>query len=206
MKMTPKTAEKLYQTDNNLWRIYGEQFSGQTKFQTAVSGDKLAPTLKGYIEDMFGDYLNLTINPEHHYTVTTKNPYTSTEDDPILTDTELTFTAFPDNESGEPVLTLSLPEEFTTDVDDPMKIVSWTLYGANNDGENYSNYLIPQNSKRGSKSQERLNPSITTSESKAEFTSVNSQMTCNKNKIIDYGTNPAAFNSAVANRHIMLLH
>ena len=135
-----KTAEKLYQTDNNLWRIYGEQFSGQTKFQTAVSGDKLAPTLKGYIEDMFGDYLNLTINPEHHYTVTTKNPYTSTEDDPILTDTELTFTAFPDNESGEPVLTLSLPEEFTTDVDDPMKIVSWTLYGANNDGENYSNY------------------------------------------------------------------
>ena len=110
MKMTPKTAEKLYQTDNNLWRIYGEQFSGQTKFQTAVSGDKLAPTLKGYIEDMFGDYLNLTINPEHHYTVTTKNPYTSTEDDPILTDTELTFNAFPDNESGEPVLTLSLPE------------------------------------------------------------------------------------------------
>lgn len=66
--------------------------------------------------------------------------------------------------------------------------------------------LIPQNSKRRSESKEGMNPSITTSKSKAEFTSVNSEMTCDQHKIIDYGTNPAAFNSAVTDRHIILLH
>ena len=67
-------------------------------------------------------------------------------------------------------------------------------------------FLIPQNSKRRSESKEGMNPSITTSKSKAEFTSVNSEMTCDQHKIIDYGTNPAAFNSAVTDRHIILLH
>lgn len=67
-------------------------------------------------------------------------------------------------------------------------------------------YLIPQNSKRRSKSQEGFNPAITSSESKAEFTSVNSEMTGNKDKIINYCTNPAAFDSTVTNGHIIFLH
>ena len=66
--------------------------------------------------------------------------------------------------------------------------------------------LIPQNSKRCSESQEGMNPAITSSKSKAELTSVNGKMTGNENKIINYGTDPAAFDSAVANRHIILLH
>lgn len=70
----------------------------------------------------------------------------------------------------------------------------------------FTNYLIPQNSKRRSESQEGMNPAITSSKSKAELTSVNSEMTGNENKIINYGTDPAAFDSAVANRHIILLH
>ena len=67
-------------------------------------------------------------------------------------------------------------------------------------------YLIPQNSKRRSKSQESMNPAITSSKSKAELTSVNSEMTGNENQIINYCTNSAAFDSAVTNRHIILLH
>ena len=67
-------------------------------------------------------------------------------------------------------------------------------------------FLIPQNSKRRSKSQEGVNPAIASSKCKTELTSVNSQMTGNENKIIYYGTNPAAFNSAVTDRHIILLH
>ena len=67
-------------------------------------------------------------------------------------------------------------------------------------------FLIPQNSKRRSESKEGMNPSITTSKSKAEFTSVNSEMTGNENQIINYCTNSAAFDGAVANRHIILLH
>ena len=66
--------------------------------------------------------------------------------------------------------------------------------------------LIPQNSKRGSESKEGMNPAITSSESKAEFTSVHSQMAGNENKIINYGTNPAAFDGAVADGHIIFLH
>ena len=66
--------------------------------------------------------------------------------------------------------------------------------------------LIPQNSKRRSKSQEGMNPAITSSKSKAELTSVNSEMTGNENKIINYGTDPAAFDGAVTDRHIILLH
>ena len=73
--------------------------------------------------------------------------------------------------------------------------------------QNYFGFiLIPQNSKRRSESQEGMNPAITSSKSKAELTSVNSEMTGNENKIINYGTDPAAFDSAVANRHIILLH
>ena len=60
-------------------------------------------------------------------------------------------------------------------------------------------YLIPQNSKRRSKSQEGMNPAITSSKSKAELTSVNSEMTGNENKIINYGTDPAAFDSEKRN-------
>ena len=67
-------------------------------------------------------------------------------------------------------------------------------------------YLIPQNSKRCSESQEGMNPAITSSKSKAELTSVNGKMTGNENKIINYGTDPAAFDSAVTNRHIIFLH
>ena len=67
-------------------------------------------------------------------------------------------------------------------------------------------FLIPQNSKRRSKSQESMNPAITSSKSKAELTSVNSEMTGNENKIINYGTNPAAFDGAVADGHIIFLH
>lgn len=67
-------------------------------------------------------------------------------------------------------------------------------------------FLIPQNSKRRSESQKSLNPAITSSESKAEFTSVNSEMTGNKDKIINYCTNPAAFDSTMTNGHIIFLH
>ena len=35
---------------------------------------------------------------------------------------------------------------------------------------------------------------------------MNGKMTGNENKIINYGTDPAAFDSAVANRHIIFLH
>ena len=64
-------------------------------------------------------------------------------------------------------------------------------------------YLIPQNSKHCSESQKSVNPAITSSESKAEFTSVNSEMTGNKDKIINYCTNPAAFDSTMTNGHII---
>ncbi|MBP1579341.1 MAG: hypothetical protein J6B57_04550, partial [Oscillospiraceae bacterium] len=47
-------------------------------------------------------------------------------------------------------------------------------------------YLIPQNSKRGSESKEGMNPTITSSKSKAELASVNSEMTGNENQIINY--------------------
>ena len=73
--------------------------------------------------------------------------------------------------------------------------------------QNYFGFiLIPQNSKRRSESQEGMNPAITSSKSKAELTSVNGKMTGNENKIINYGTDPAAFDSAVTNRHIIFLH
>ena len=67
-------------------------------------------------------------------------------------------------------------------------------------------FLIPQNSKHCSESQKSVNPAITSSESKAEFTSVNSEMTGNKDKIINYCTNPAAFDSTMTNGHIIFLH
>ena len=70
----------------------------------------------------------------------------------------------------------------------------------------FYSHLIPQNSKRCSESQEGMNPAITSSKSKAELTSVNGKMTGNENKIINYGTDPAAFDSAVTNRHIIFLH
>ncbi|MGN1339474.1 MAG: fibronectin type III domain-containing protein [Oscillospiraceae bacterium] len=51
-----------------------------------------------------------------------------------------TVTTFTDNEKGDPVLTIDVPEEYTDDINNPLKKVSWQLFSACKDGE--SDYIV----------------------------------------------------------------
>lgn len=65
-------------------------------------------------------------------------------------------------------------------------------------------YLIPQNSKRVSDAEEGINSAITSAKSKAQLVSMRSQVTVDKNQIINHSPDSSVLNYDVTNMHDIL--